>query len=502
MTASHWRPFALLAMVWPLPPFQRDRLHLGRIGPFGVLPYSIPNHARATHMYVIGTTGQGKSKFIESLLVADIRAGRGCGLVDPHTDLARDTLTNLLSRGYFPNPANLKRVIYFDPTRTDYFLPFNILKSALPPYTVAQQVIEAFRRSWPHALEEAPRFTNIALAVLLVLIETGKSLVEMPLVLTNREYREDLLQQVRDAQVVEFFRTRFDQWGRETPVMIESVLNKVTAFTLNPHLRCCLGANENRLDFRAIMDSGKVLLVDLGNCDGETRRLMGSLVVTGMEMAALSRKDQTGKRNPFYLFLDEFQDFCANDGAAKTLAQILSECRKFGLHLHLAHQTLGQVQERVSSALGNVGIKVVFSVDREDAEVMSRKLFTVDTEAVKHEAQTDTQHPLFSPLAEQWEEATAAIQALPPRVAFVKQRGRGVVQMRTESIPRYQVTAAEVETLKTRLAKTHGVACAGHDEMPQESNPLKSPVRFVDWEARQATILPIPQSGVIFARGS
>src|SRR5207244_2860880 len=154
---------------------------------------------------------------------------------------------------------------------------------------------------------------------------------------------------------------------------------------------------------------GQVLLVDLGNCDGETRRLVGSLVVTGMEMAALSRKDTRDNRQPFYLFLDEFQEFCAGDGAAKTLAQILSECRKFGLHLHLAHQTLGQVQERVSSALGNVGIKVVFAVERQDAEVMARKLFAVDTVEVKHDAQTDVQHPLYSPLPEQWERAVAAI---------------------------------------------------------------------------------------------
>jgi hypothetical protein len=89
------------------------------------------------------------------------------------------------------------------------------------------------------------------------------------------------------------------------------------------------------------------------------------------------------------------------------LAQILSECRKFGLYLHLAHQTLGQIHKRVSSALGNVGIKVVFSIDRHDTEVMALKLFTVDTEAIKHDAQTDTQHPLFSPLTEQWEKAVA-----------------------------------------------------------------------------------------------
>ncbi len=493
---------ALYAMPWPFSLFIRDPVLVGRIGPLGVLPYSIPLAARHTHFYCIGTTGQGKSKFIESLLVEDILAGRGCGLVDPHTDLARDTLANLLSRGYFTNHTALEHVVYFDPTRTDYFIPFNILKSALPPYTIAQQIIEAFRRTWPRALEEAPRFTNIALAVLLVLIETGKSLVEMPLVLTNREYREQLLAQVHEPQVVEFFRTRFDQWGRETPTMIESVLNKVTAFTLNPHLRRCLGATENWLDFRQIMDSQKVLLVDLGNCDGETRRLVGSLVVTGMEMAALSRKDRAEVRQPFYLFLDEFQDFCANEGAAKTLAQILSECRKFGLHLHLAHQTLGQVQQRIASALGNVGIKVVFAVDREDAEVMAKKLFTVDTEAVKHEAQTETQHPVFSPMNEQWENVVAAIQALPPRTAFVKCRGRPTAQIRTPTIPRYGVSAQAVGDLQAQLAKAHGLPV---NPVPtsQLSDPL--PLHLLDWQASISPKPVIPETttltqGVIFDR--
>ena len=469
-------------MIWPFSLLYRDPVPLGRVGPLGLIPYTIPAKARHTHCYCIGTTGQGKSKFIESLLVADIRAGRGCGLVDPHTDLARDTLAHLLSKGYFRDPATLQRVIYFDPTRSDYVIPFNILKANLPPYTIAQQVIEAFRRTWPHALEEAPRFTNIALATLLVLIETGQSLVEMPSVLINRDYRENLLQQVRDPQVVGFFRSRFDQWGREAAVMIESVLNKVTAFTLNPYLRRCLGASENRLDFRAIMDEGKVLLVDLGNCDGETRRLVGSLVVTGMEMAALSRKDIAGSRRPFYLFLDEFQDFCANDGAAKTLAQILSECRKFGLHLHLAHQTLGQVQQRVSSALGNVGIKVVFAIDREDAEVMARKLFMMNTEEVKHEAQTETQHPLYSPLIEQWERAVAAIQSLPPRTALVKRRGTEVVRLRTEPIPPYQVSTAKVDELEAQLARIHGMPCANVANAAHEAGCPSVPVQLIDWE--------------------
>jgi Type IV secretion-system coupling protein DNA-binding domain len=492
-------------MAWPLFLPSSARVRLGQIGPFGLLPYHIPVIDRHTHFYCIGTTGQGKSKFLESLLVADIRAGRGCGVVDPHTDLARDTLTHLLSVGFFNSEAARQRVIYFDPTRTDYVIPFNILKTPAAPYALAQQVIEAFRRTWPQALEEAPRFSNIALACLLVLIETGQSLVDMAPLLTNKLYRERLLAQVRDPQLVEFFHTRLDQWGREGPLMIESTLNKVSAFAFNPHLKRLLGASENRLDFRAIMDAGQVLIVDLGNCDGETRRLLGSLVVTGMETAALSRKDQPDNRKPFYLFLDEFQDFCAGDGAAKTLAQILSECRKFGLHLHLAHQTLGQVHHRVSSALGNVGIKVVFAVDREDAEVMAKKLFAADTEEIKHDAQTETQHPLFSPLGEQWERATATIQELPLRTALVKRRGHTVIQMQTQPIRTYGVQAGAVDELMRDLARRHGIPASQISEANTTAHPARPPIQLTDWEpldgSPSRTSPPQSASRVIYVNG-
>lgn len=489
-------------MAWSLPPFQRDTIRLGRIGPCGLVPYAIPNHARSTHVYIIGTTGQGKSKFLETLLVADIIAGRGCGLVDPHTDLARDSLAHLLSSGYFNTPHAFERVIYFDPTRTDFIIPFNVLKSPVAPYALAQQVIEAFRRTWPQSLEEAPQFANVALASLLVLIETGGSLIDMAQLLTDREYRDSLLARIRDPQVVDFFHARFDRWGREGPLMIESTLNKVAAFAFNPHLRHLLGAKENRLDFRAIMDEGKVLLVDLGNCDGETRRLVGSLVVTGMEMAALSRKDQHTHRRPFYLYLDEFQDFCANDGAAKTLAQILSECRKFGLHLHLAHQTLGQVQHRIASALGNVGVKVVFAVDREDAEVMARKLFAVDSDEIKHEAQTETQHPMYSPLPEQWERAVAGIQELRPRTAFVKRRGHRVAHIHTQPVRPYRVTVHEVEEVMRRCAQVHGVPLSHTLAVSPAPSRPPEPVHLIDWEPPPPTQNSSGMGSVVFQWGS
>src|SRR6476661_2885967 len=204
-----------------LPSSNDESVCLGRVGPLWFQRYSIPVEERHTHLYCIGTTGQGKSKFLENLLVQDIIAGRGCGLVDPHTDLARDTLAHLAGAGYFRGPEAYQRVIYFDPTRSDYILPFNILKAPYHPYIVAQQVIEAFRRTWPQALEEAPRFSNIALAALLVLIETGQTLVEMPSLLTNKRYREHLLGQVQNDDVVDYFHSRFDKWDREGAAMTE-----------------------------------------------------------------------------------------------------------------------------------------------------------------------------------------------------------------------------------------------------------------------------------------
>jgi hypothetical protein len=340
----------------------------------------------------------------------------------------------------------------------------------------------------PAQLSEAPRFTNIALVSLLVLIQTGQSLVQMPQLLLDKDFREQLLTQVQDAELVDFFHNRLDKWGRDGAVMVESVLNKVTAFTFNPHLKRLLGTSENRLNFRTIMDEGTTLLVDLGRCDGETRRLIGSLIVTGMEQAVLTRKDISARR-PFYLFMDEFQDFCAGSGAVKTLSQILSECRKFGLYLHLAHQTLGQLNDRLISALGNVGIKISFTIDREDAEIMAKKLFAVDTTEIKSEAKTEIQQHVYSPLPEQWERLVANLQNLPPQTAWVKQRAKRPVRIKTHRIRPYNIGPDQVEQLQTQLVRLHGVPVANS---VHERELLTPPVQLTDWEQRPN------QSGLVY----
>ncbi|MHB1356190.1 MAG: type IV secretory system conjugative DNA transfer family protein, partial [Anaerolineae bacterium] len=300
-------------------------LILGKYGPWELLTCRLPLDEFDTHMYIVGKTKKGKSKFLEHLTYQLINAGEGCGLIDPHADLADDLLAALKAQNKVGGLSG--RIVYFDPSRKDYLLPFNVLASPWEPYTVAQNVLEAFRRTWPESLREAPRFANIVLAATLALIENHLTLVEMPRLLTDASYRNTLLERVTDAEVVRFFHTRYDRWGREQAVIIESVLNKVGALVINPTLRLILGQRKNALPFRQIMDEGKVLICNLGRTDGESRRLLGSLIVTGMEQAALSRQDEPlAARKRFYLVMDEFQDYVAQEGSAQTLAQILSEC--------------------------------------------------------------------------------------------------------------------------------------------------------------------------------
>ena len=441
----------------------KGNLELGKVGKFGISRLLVGERERLTHTYIIGITGMGKSKFLEHMLYQDVISGRGCGVLDPHSDLVDDLFRYLLSN---PQQAeeHWQRIVYFDPSREDYLIPFNVLNSGFTPYKTAQNVIEAFRRTWPQTLAEAPRFANIASASVMTLTANNLTLVEMPRLLTDSTFREQLLQKVTDPELINFWNGRFDKWGREAPLMIESILNKVTAFTMNPQLRLILGANENRLNFRKIMDDGKVFIADLGRCDAETRRLIGSLIVTSLEQAARSRKElESYRRKPFFFCIDEFQDFCSNDGAAQTLAQILSECRKFGLHLTLAHQTLAQINERMKGALGNIQLKVVFGVSRQDAEILAKHLFMVNGENIKHQIQDSQQgarsHPIYYSLWEEWEKSIHALQRLEPRTAYASRPGSlGARLLKTITVKDTNCSSDELTRIKSEMSRQIGIA--------------------------------------------
>ena len=356
------------------------------------------------------------------------------------------------------------------------------------------------RRTWPESLREAPRFSDIALHSLMLLIEHRLTLVELPRLLTDRAFREQLLERTSQPDLEQFFHGRYDRWGRDAPLMIESLLNKVSAFTLNPRLRLILGANENRLHLRRIMDEGQVLLVNLGTCDQETRSLLGSLLMVFFEQAAFSRADlPKEKRRPFFLVVDEFQKFTANEGSTRVLAEVLSECRKYGLHLIFAHQSLSQLEnERLLGALEQAQVKVVFGTGRRTAQALSGELFAPDLAQVKHEVtdegQQERTHPLFSPLPEQFEGFVQATQRLRRRSCFVQlPEKEGVVGLRTLTVPPGRVAPEVLEKVKASLARKEGRSPA---ELEQEitaraGKSRRVPPPAADEESLREPVLPV-----------
>src|SRR5574341_1098028 len=228
---------------------EKDRLVLGRTGPYAFFPrFAVSSQVRKFHTYVVGLTGRGKSKFLQNCIVQDIVAGRGCAVVDPHGDLARDVLCSLVSRGYFADPKSYDRLMYVAPRRRDYVIPFNVLArpdSETETYEIAQRVISAFMRTWARVLLEPPRFQQIMRAALATLIETDETLCSLYRVLIDSEFREERLSRIADPKVAAdchaFFHNEFDRWGREQPTIMSSTTNKISALTENPSLYYMLG---------------------------------------------------------------------------------------------------------------------------------------------------------------------------------------------------------------------------------------------------------------------
>lgn len=244
------------------------------------------------------------------------------------------------------------KVLYIDFSRTDAFLPFNVLASFYDVHSIAQHIVEVCTRAWPALADgQAPQFEYIVLASVVVLVENQLPMTALPNLLTDKQYREQLLTRVSDPQVVHFFHDRFGHWGRDAPLMIESTLRRVFLLSFSPTLRYSLGQQENILNFRALMDNRNVSVIcDLGGLDEQTQRFLGCLLTVGFEVAALSRADiPEHERTQCHLILDEFSQFSAQSEEA--LSRVLSLARKYGLFLTMAHQTWSQLSKRLLGAI-------------------------------------------------------------------------------------------------------------------------------------------------------
>jgi hypothetical protein len=193
--------------------------------------------------------------------------------------------------------------------------------------------------------------------------------------------------------------------------------------------------------------------VDLGRADAETNRLIGSLVVTGLETAMRRRKS----RKLWNLTIDEFAGYVANEGSVKTLAHVFSEGRKFGLSMTVSHQDLSQLTPRMLGALSNAQTRVIFGVGRSDAEYLAKSIGRVNSEAVKREPLTDTQHELFAPLPEQWEVWVERLRFQRPRQATVATHDGRVASIWTTPFPPYRATDLQLETVRQESLRLHSI---------------------------------------------
>jgi type IV secretory pathway TraG/TraD family ATPase VirD4 len=337
--------------------------------------FGIKQKNRRAHMYVIGKTGTGKSTLIANMIISDIREGRGVALIDPHGDLAERVLD-------FVPKDRIEEVIYFNPGDLEYPIAFNPLEKCSPysQHLVTSGLISVFKKIWPDFW--GPRLEHILRHAIFTLLEyPGATLLDLPRLLTNKDFRFMVLKQVTNQQVREFWFSEFEKysaWLRSEA--ISPILNKVGQFLTSLPLRNIVGQPENTFNFREVMDSGKILIVNLakGKIGEDNCALLGAMLVTKIQLAALGRADvPEEKRKSFYLYVDEVHNFFT-----LSFAGILSEARKYGLSLVLAHQYLDQLDEEMRAAiLGNVGTLLAFRVGAEDGKYLAREFYPVFTEA-------------------------------------------------------------------------------------------------------------------------
>jgi len=376
---------------------------------------------RATHLYVMGATGTGKTKFLEFLIQQDIEKGNGFGVIDPHGDLIEDVKGFIACHYHYSQDLEiLDRVVLIDPTDPEFTVTFNPLEE-LPNVSIAEQaseLIAAFRKIWRDSW--GPRMEDLMRTSLIALGETGHTLADLPRFLTDESFRDEVLKRVSHPIVLGYFQ-RFNFLSKRTQLTwIEPVMNKINAFLADKRIRDIFSAPQSTFNLREIMDEGKILLVklDKGRLKGSAD-LLGSLLLAKLQMAAFSRSElPPNKRRPFYLYIDEFQNF-----ATESFGVLLSEARKYGLSLILAHQTLAQISRELKGIiLANTGFQVYFRLNRQDAQTIAKEAFEYSGYEVKTFYGL---HPIFWTLGEEWEQKTEELQNLPPRCCWAKHKIQG-----------------------------------------------------------------------------
>lgn len=320
-------------------------------------------------MYLIGKTGVGKSTLIAALIKQDLEQGRGLLLLDPHGELVAQVRLCV--------PAwRAKEVIHFNVADNPDKLGFNPLESvpASRRGLAAAGLLDAFQKLWSDSW--GPRLEHILRNSIHALLEhDGATLADIPRVLNDGTFRKKVVTTITNAEVKRFWTHEFGGYtARLRSEAIAPIQNKVGAFLTDPVLQKVLTNPRGSIRLREMMDQGKVLLADLskGKLGEDTSALLGSLLASRVNLAALSRADTLEtKRRPFFVYLDEFQTF-----TSLSFVTMLSELRKYRVGAILAHQYLAQLDERIRDAiLGNAGSLIVFRLGAADGEFFEKEFY-------------------------------------------------------------------------------------------------------------------------------
>src|SRR5262245_15466696 len=328
-----------------------NRTTWGEERSFGIQPEDARHHT-----YIIGRTGSGKTTLLRNMIIQHLYHGSGLALLDPHGDLADELLD------HYP-PSRADDLVYFNPSDLDFPIGLNLLANVPPDdrHLVASGITAAFKSIWRDSW--GPRMEYILYNALAALLDChNTSLLGVNRMLTDAEYRAWVIRQVKDPFVRNFWSEEFAGYdARFVREAIAPIQNKIGQFLMNPPIRNILGPVKSKIDFRFMMDTGRVFIANLskGKLGADKANLLGSLLATQFQLAAMSRTDaaETDRRD-FHLFIDEFHNFTTDSFAA-----MLAEARKYRLCLTLSHQYLDQLSPEVRQAVfGKAGSLITFSI--------------------------------------------------------------------------------------------------------------------------------------------